>query len=93
MLKERGKPRKEPEHKKKAKAETQHACKITRKTKHLLMTQDLECVHVQHVLGCMVLDLVDRVLQKECIRRTNTVTCGLWMHCEYLNKDPSDDYV
>ena len=40
----------------------------------------------------MPLDLVDRVLQKEWIRCTNTVTCGLWMHCEYLNKDPSDDY-
>ena len=36
---------------------------------------------------------IDGVLQKEWIRCTNTDTCGLWMHCECLSKDPSDNYV
>jgi len=31
--------------------------------------------------------IIDGVLQKE------SDSCGLWMHCEHLNRDPSDIYV
>ena len=31
--------------------------------------------------------IIDGVLQKE------SDSCGLWMHCEHLNRDPSDSYV
>ena len=44
-------------------------------------------------LGVYDDDLINGVLQKEWIRCTNTDTCGLWMHCECLNKDSSDNYV
>ena len=98
---ERKREAQERELKKRAKAETRRTCKRVSNKENKVPVDDFQGLQRAEInqnecavcLGVYDDDLTDGVLQKEWIRCTNTDTCGLWMHCECLNKDPSDNYV
>ena len=98
---ERKREAQERELKKKAKMETRRTCKRVSNKENKVPIDDFQGLQQAEInqnecavcLGVYDDDLTDGVLQKEWIRCTNTDTCGLWMHCECLNKDSNDNYV